>query len=152
MVWGWLVGQPHILRGFPMLRLIKLVGDTIIIVGVLSACGAQSSPAGATKRLNEADAGRSINLRVGDQLNITLAGNPTTGYQWEVGTGNAAVLRSRGEPEFVSSSSAIGSGGKVTLHFDAVATGTVELKLIYHRSFEKQAPPAETFEVTIIVR
>jgi predicted secreted protein len=32
--------------------------------------------------LTEADAGRTIELRTGDRLSISLGGNPTTGYSW----------------------------------------------------------------------
>lgn len=130
-----------------MLRLI-----VIVMVGLLCACGAEPSPVISTKHLTEADAGRSIELRVGDKLEVTLPGNPTTGFQWEVSVGDTAILRPSGEPEFEPSSSAVGSGGKITMHFEAVGTGQMRLTLIYHRPFEKDVPPAQTFEVTVTVR
>jgi len=40
----------------------------------------------------------------------------------------------------------------ITLRFETVEIGKTRLKLIYHRPFEKDVPPAETFEVTITVR
>ena len=46
----------------------------------------------------------------------------------------------------------VGSGGKITLRFVAVGTGQIGLKLIYHRPFEKDAPSAQKFEVTVTVR
>ena len=101
-----------------MLRLI-----VIAMVGLLCACGAEPSPVVSTKQLTEADAGHSIELRVGDKLEITLPGNPTTGFQWEVSVGDTAILQPSGEPEFEPSSSAVGSGGNVTLRFEAVGTG-----------------------------
>lgn len=135
-----------------MLRLIIILGDVITIIGVLCACGAEPSPAMSVKRLTEADTNSSIELRVGDKLELTLPGNPTTGFQWEVGAGDTAILQPSGEPEFEPASSAIGSGGKVTLRFDAVGTGQMELKLVYQRPFEKDAPPEQTFEVTVTVK
>ena len=130
-----------------MLRLI-----VIAMIGLLCACGARSSPVVSTKQLTEADAGRSIELRVGDKLEITLPGNPTTGFQWEVSVGDITILQPSGEPKFEPSNSAVGSGGKITLRFEAVGTGQTGLKLIYHRPFEKDVPSAQTFEVTVTVK
>lgn len=106
----------------------------------------------STTQLTEADAGRAIEMRVGDRLEVALPGNPTTGFQWEVGALDRAVLRPSGEPEFERSSGAMGSGGKITMRFEAVGQGATGLQLIYHRPFEKDAPPARTFEVSATVK
>ena len=126
----------------------------IVIVGLLCAFGASAVPAPtpSTKQLTEVDAGRSIELRGGDKLEITLPGNPTTGFQWDVSVGDTAILRPSGEPEFEPSSRAVGGWGKFTLRFAAVGTGQMGLTLIYHRPFEKDVPSAQTFEVTVTVR
>ncbi len=133
------------------LRPIVTVGGVIAGMGLLGACAGQSTPTPTTRQLTEADSGRSLALRLGDKLEITLPGNPTTGYQWEVGASDAAILRPIGEPLFVSGGGAIGSGGKVTLSFAAVGAGRLGLKLIYRRPFEKEVPPAQAFEVTVTV-
>ena len=130
-----------------MLRLI-----TIIIVSLLCACGAEGSSEQSARQLTEADAGRLVELRVGDILEVTLPGNPTTGFQWEVGAIDTTTLRPMGEPKFEPSNNAVGSGGKVTLGFAALAIGQTELKLIYHRPFEKNVAPAQTFEVNVTIR
>jgi inhibitor of cysteine peptidase len=102
--------------------------------------------------LGEKDAGRTVELRAGQALEITLPGNPTTGYLWEVASVDAAVLKAVGEPQFKADSSAVGSGGQITLRFEAASAGQTALQLIYHRSFEKDVPPAKTFEVTVVVK
>lgn len=141
-----------------MLRLF-----VIIIVGLLAACGPiktnrqlsetpEPSPAKATKRLTKADTGRLIDLYVGDKLEVTLPGNPTTGFQWDIRDIDPAILRTSGEPEFEPFSSRVGSGGNIIMYFEAVRTGQMKLALIYHRPFEKDVPPAQTFEVTVTVR
>lgn len=135
-----------------MLRLIMIVGKMIIVVGLLSACSAEPSPAASTKQLTEADASRSIDLRAGDKLEVTLLGNPSTGFQWEAGSWDTSIIKLSGEPEFRPSSDALGAAGKTTLRFEAVAVGQTALKLIYHRPFEKDIPPAQTFEVTVTVK
>ena len=130
-----------------MLRLIL-----IAITGLLYACAAEASQEQSTIQLTEADTGRLFELRVGDTLEVTLPGNPTTGFQWEVSEINSAILEPLGEPKFEPSSNAVGSGGNVTLRFETIGIGQTELKLIHRRSFEEDVPPAQTFEVTITVR
>ena len=130
-----------------MLRLIL-----VVIVSLSYACSAQASSEKSTKHLTEADDGRLIELEIGGKLEIILPGNPTTGFQWEVSEINSAILEPIGEPKFEPSSNAVGSGGNVTLRFEAVGTGQTELKLIHHRPFEENIPPMQTFEVTITVR
>lgn len=130
-----------------MLRLFVMV-----VAGLLCACGAATPPIGSTKQLTEADDGHRFELYVGDKLEITLPGNPTSGFQWDVSKGDTSILRQIGEPRFEPSSGAIGSNGTITLSFDAVGIGQMELKLIYHRPFEKDTQPAQTFAVTVIVQ
>lgn len=130
-----------------MLRLIL-----IILAGLLYACAPEGPPEQSNMQLTEADAGRLIELRVGDKLEITLPGNPTTGFQWEVSAVDSAILQPIGEPQFEPSSDAVGSGGKVTLSFEAVGVGQTDLKLIYHRPFEENVAPIQTFEVKVTVR
>ncbi|HUI89999.1 MAG TPA: protease inhibitor I42 family protein [Anaerolineales bacterium] len=130
-----------------LLRLIM-----IVIVGLLGACAVGSSSEASTKRLTESDSGGSIQLHLGDKLEVTLPANPTTGFQWEVSAGNAAILQPNGAAEFQPSSSALGGGGNIIFRFQAVGTGQMPLKLVYHRPFEQDVPPVQTFEVSIIVR
>jgi inhibitor of cysteine peptidase len=130
--------------------LIRLI--LLLIVSSLSACGTSAAPEKSVRKITEADIGRQIELRTGDTLEITLSVNPTTGFQWEVSDLDSTILRPVGEPTFKPSSNAVGSGGQVTLRFESVATGQKELKLILHRPFEKDVPPIQTFDVTVIVK
>ena len=120
--------------------------------GVLCACTAGGVPAPVTRHITETDAGRLIELSVGDRLEVTLSSNPTTGFQWEVSHGDATVLRPVGEPKSAPAGEAVGSPGSTTLLFEAVASGETQLVLIYHRPFEKGVPAARTFEVPVRVR
>jgi inhibitor of cysteine peptidase len=122
--------------------------------GLLCGCSVVLAPVPTplTKRLTEADAGHSIELRANDRLEVTLPGNPTTGFQWDVRDVNTTILQPIGESEFEPPSRAVGRGTQITLRFAAVGSGQTELKLIYHRSFEQDVPSAQTFEVTVTVR
>jgi len=106
----------------------------------------------ASLRLSEEDAGSTAELRVGDTMEVVLDGNPTTGFQWETTAVDASVLRQVGEPGFEPYSTLIGSGGKFTFRFEALASGQTLLQMVYHRSWETDVPPEKTFEVNVTVQ
>lgn len=117
-------------------------------IAILAACGAAGSdPVSLTAK----DAGTTVHLKQGDVLVISLEGNPTTGYTWEAAPGSSDLLVLQGEPQFKADSSALGSGGTMTLQFKAVKAGTAPLKLIYHRTFEPGVAPLQSFEVMVVV-
>jgi inhibitor of cysteine peptidase len=101
--------------------------------------------------LTEADAGSMVELRRGDRLSISLGGNPTTGYSWQVAAVDERVLAPAGEPGYRASSPAIGGGGSFTFGFQAVAAGSTALRLVYRRPWEKRRRPAQTFAVAVTV-
>ena len=99
------------------------------------------------------DDGREKQLKKGQTLVVTLEGNPTTGYSWEVADPlNEQVLRQAGEPEFKAESDLIGAGGVQILRFEAVNAGKFTLKLVYHRPWEKDVEPLETYSIQVVVR
>jgi inhibitor of cysteine peptidase len=100
--------------------------------------------------LNEADSGRTIELKCGSFLDIVLEGNPTTGYIWSVTSKNSPVLPQIKGSEFKPQSKLIGSGGKFTFHFKAAKHGKTTLTLVYRRPWEKK-PPVKTFRLNITV-
>ena len=111
-----------------------------------------SSSAGVQVKLSGENTASTIDIVVGDTLEIVLKGNPTTGYMWEVASVDTTVLSQVCEPEFRPKSDARGSGGKIIMRFKAVSVGHTLLKLIYHRPFEKNKPPIKVFSVTVIVK
>ncbi len=120
----------------------------LVVYALLAGCGAQGAD---PVTLTQKDAGTTVHVKQGSVVNITLEGNPTTGYTWEVAPEGSGGLAQQGEPSFKADSSALGSGGMMTLQFKAAQAGTTTLKLIYHRTFEPNVPPLQTFEVTIVV-
>jgi inhibitor of cysteine peptidase len=104
-----------------------------------------------THWLTEADAGRTVELRTGDRLAVSLAGNPTAGYSWEVAAVDARVLAPAGQPAYHASSASMGSGGVFAFEFEAVAAGQTALRLAYRRPWEKRRRPAQTYAVHVMV-
>jgi inhibitor of cysteine peptidase len=118
---------------------------------LLSLAGCKTG-AGSPLVLSEKDAGRTIDLNKGDTLVVALDGNMTTGYTWEMLPQDPAILQQVGAAEVTPDSTALGSGGKIALKFEAVQTGQAPLKLVYRRSFEKDVAPLNTFEVNVNVK
>ncbi len=109
-------------------------------------------PISMPKKLTKADNGRQLEVQQGDRFVVTLAGNPTTGYQWKVASVDTAIAKQIGAAQFEPASTAVGAGGILTLQFQAVGAGQTKLTLVYQRPFDKQTPPAQTFEVTVVVK
>jgi inhibitor of cysteine peptidase len=103
------------------------------------------------KQLTEKDSGVSIDLNVQDILTISLPDNPTTGFHWGIDRADSRILRPTGDPVYEPSSNLVGSGGRTTFQFEAIEAGSTRLRLIYHRSFEKDVPPASTFDLNVKV-
>jgi inhibitor of cysteine peptidase len=117
------------------------------------ACASPGASAGAPASqpaIDQNAAGSTVTLRLGQRLKVSLPGNPTTGFVWEVAPGTASILAQQGDPDYQPDSSALGAGGVYTFTFKAVAAGSGPLKLIYRRPFEADAAPARTFEVTVV--
>jgi inhibitor of cysteine peptidase len=128
-----------------MLRKFVLI---TLALAMLAAC----TPAGIT--LTEANNGQTIQLKKDGSLSITLSSNPTTGFQWTIDQIDPAQLKQLGDPDYVSDCTGgmVGCGGRQTFRFTATSLGQSQLRLIYHRTFEANVPPAQTFNVTINIQ
>jgi inhibitor of cysteine peptidase len=113
----------------------------------ISGCAAQAALA-----LEADDNGNEITLNKGQTLTIKLEANPTTGYTWEVVETEGAILRQVGDPEFEADSDLLGAPGTQTLSFEATEAGHMELRLVYHRPWETDVDPLETFSVQVLVK
>jgi inhibitor of cysteine peptidase len=129
----------------------SLIALLILLIALTVAAGC--SPQQQEVKVTIDDAGREMQLKKSQTLVVTLEGNPTTGYSWEVAEPlDEQVLRQAGEPEFKQESTALGAGGVQILRFEAVNAGKITLKLAYRRSWEKGVEPLNTFSLQVVVR
>lgn len=110
-----------------------------------------TSPPSQTVALSQSDSGTTVSLHQNQIMTVSLQGNGSTGYTWNVILGAESILAQQGNPEFVADSNAIGSGGTYKFTFKATALGTAPLNLIYHRPFETGVAPLLTFGITVAV-
>jgi inhibitor of cysteine peptidase len=129
-------------------KMLQICG---IIIFALLLGNVGNTLAGETMKLSENDSGKTVEMLVGDELEVMLPGKPSTGYIWEVSSLNSNDLR-LGKTDFFAHNKAIGAGGSEVIRFHAIAEGESEVKLKFHRSFEPNIPPLKTFEVTVIIK
>lgn len=133
-----------------MIRPILNLLAASLLSSAMMAC---SLPARSPKTfaLTIQDDQTSLSLRKGDFLTISLEGNPTTGYQWQVAQLDTTILEQSGDPEFTPAATGLGSGGVFTFRFHALQAGQTTLVLAYSRPFEA-APPLQTFTLTVKIK
>jgi predicted secreted protein len=104
--------------------------------------------------VGDSDDGSTVTVAVGDEVEVVLESNATTGYGWELGgLSDPAVLerldnvyRPAPNPERV-----VGRGGWDTWRFSAAAAGTSVVRLEYRQPWMKDVEPERTFRVTVVV-
>ncbi|MBT5845109.1 MAG: protease inhibitor I42 family protein [Verrucomicrobiales bacterium] len=115
----------------------------------LSKVGTASTNQGGVTRLTAKDNGKTITVKAGQRIEISLAGNPTTGFTWNnVTRGHGMKLL--GEIAHKAGVRALGAPGMSTATFQAMKLGKNDISLEYRRVFEKN-PPVKTFKVTVAV-
>ncbi len=102
------------------------------------------------RTLSQADSGTSLEVTVGEVLQLALPENATTGYRWEIAECDRDRLEQVGET-MSHPTPGIGSGGTATFTFRAICPGTSRLVLEQRRSWESM-PAAESFKLTIEIR
>ncbi len=146
------------MKRFDTRKAIAAVVLMVLMVGTVAAsagCGSQADANGGPVKLTEADNGKTIEVKAGEDVQVVLNGNPTTGYAWTVTAGDAAVLVQQGDPVYAQGNtdpSIVGAGGTFTFTFKAAKAGQTTLKFDYARSFEKDVPPIQTVSMTVTVK
>ena len=115
-----------------------------VTAAVLALCGAGAATAAAPPG--------KVALHVGDEVTISLSGNPSTGYTWKIERVNRDILKLIGR-KFVPlqhKAGVVGKSGTYVFRFRALTHGKTTLRFIYVRpSAPKQFPSFVTIEVTV---
>ena len=126
-----------------------IVGLTL--VAALAACGSDDDGGGGDRQvLDGGDVGTEITVGVGEEFEVRLESNVTTGYAWRVAELPDAIALVSSEYE-EPDTSLVGAGGVEVFVFEGVAEGSGELRLEYVRSFDDPPEPAETADFQVQV-
>jgi len=145
------------MKRFERGRAVAAVVLILLMAGVAAAvagCGSQADANEGPVRLTEADNGKAITIKAGEEIEVVLEGNQTTGYSWTAGVSDTTVLQQQGEPVYTEANtdpSIVGAGGTFTFIFKAAAAGEAALDCEYARPWETDVAPIQTFSVTVTV-
>lgn len=134
-----------------MIRCIPLY---LIVVGFLASglmLGCSSKPVVVTEK----EAGELVELEKGQELQVELAANPTTGFSWGLTENEGDILATSGKSFFTQDTSGearVGAGGTETWVFDAKNRGKTKIQFEYRQPFEKGALPAKVVSFPVEVK
>jgi inhibitor of cysteine peptidase len=101
--------------------------------------------------LVETDNGRTVDIALGDTVQVTLPENATTGYRWAVDRYDEEFIELLGtEPRYTAN--AVGSGGTVAFTFQGKMAGTGEVALKHWRHWEGDSSVTNRFRIRLRVQ
>ncbi len=93
-------------------------------------------------------------LKAGEEFEIRLEANPSTGYAWEVAELDESKVKliSDNFLEGNTSGQVVGAPGQTVLRFKALASGQTRIKLVYGRAWETGVDPIKIHSVQVSAR
>jgi len=113
---------------------------------------AAQSPLPVVTVTDSGSASAGAQLQVGQELEVRLGANPTTGYTWQYQPDPPPLLRltsRRFEPSATGAPPSPGAGGVQVFAFEATAAGTARLDFEYRRG--EAGAPARSIELEVTV-
>ena len=101
--------------------------------------------------LSQTDNDRTVCVRVGDTVRISLPENASTGYRWTIERYDDEFLEAL-PAEAGYTSSSIGSGGDIAFIFCTRKAGTGQLVLKHWRHWEGDASITKRFRLQIQIK
>ncbi len=105
-------------------------------------------------KVTTADAGHTIELYQGEDLQVSLDSNRSTGFRWTFVNSSPAIVIPMGEPDYVqqmTSSGQVGAGGTEIWRLRATDIGRQSIRFEYRRPWEPSAPPARVVKFNVAV-
>jgi inhibitor of cysteine peptidase len=120
------------------------------LAGISCLFAAQQKPL----ELTAADNGKTNSVIAGQAIVVSLKGNITTGYGWELAGIDGKSVVPVGEIKYRADAhpeGMVGAGGVFQAKFKALKPGKTTIRLKYCRPWEKNEKPAESFAITLLV-
>jgi inhibitor of cysteine peptidase len=131
-------------------RRLGSIAAVLALAVALVGCGGSG---GTAISLTAADAGTTVQAKVGDPITITLEANPTTGYDWHLQPGLDEAVVSYVQQTYeqgAAASGLVGAGGVDVIEFKAAGAGTTTISLAYTQAGSGAGD--DTFKVDITVQ
>ena len=94
---------------------------------------------------------RTIEVTIGQTIEVRLPENPTTGFRWQL-TSDAGPACVMADDQFIAPAGPPGKGGDHTWKFKASRPGESDIELEYRRRWEGSSAASRTFKVHVKVR
>lgn len=96
----------------------------------------------------ETDNNRTVEIHVGETVEVNLSENATTGYRWSIDSYTKSVFDADDRVSRYANK-AVGSGGDVTFSFKAKARGTGDIALKHWRDWEGESSVVGRFRLHV---
>ena len=100
--------------------------------------------------LIENDNGRTVQVHLGESLQLRLSENATAGYRWEIDRNEGGALEFLGTQPYYTAGN-VGSGGEVVFIFQSRKAGIGDIELKHWRQWEGEDSVTVRFRVRILV-
>lgn len=130
-----------------MLKKCPILISTLVFFLLVTGCGGSGAAV-----LDESFNGKTVNLKVGDTLEIQLKSDPINGYEWQVERIDPAYLQYNPKDQYTPVGQDPVAGGTQVLSFQALKTGTTQLGLTYQRASGEGVGLPKKFEITLNIQ
>ncbi|WP_081428234.1 protease inhibitor I42 family protein [Chlorobium phaeobacteroides] len=114
------------------------------------SCSGYQKASNMTHDFVEKDNDRTVDIRSGDTVRITLPENASTGYRWAVDRSDEEVMTMLSSDAHYTAK-AVGAGGEVVFIFEAKKNGAGEVVLKNWRSWEGDSSVTDRFRIRVNV-
>jgi inhibitor of cysteine peptidase len=128
-----------------------LTGGFVMAAG---ACNRSSLEAKVESNVTvtKADKDQTVRVATGGQVIVKLSWSPGTGYDWALTQSDPSLLRQEGEVRSEPAKEPMPGAPEIRIFlFKALKAGPTALEFQSRRSFEKDAPPIESFRVQVVI-
>jgi inhibitor of cysteine peptidase len=131
-----------------------------LLLSVAAVAAAHDRPAGrdlctgpqcSLLCLDADDDGRTVHLRQGELVMISLAANPSTGFSWHRESIDPGILLPMCNGFTPDRPQLQGSGGLSRCFYEAFEPGETTLELLYYRGWEGPQTASDSFTATFVV-
>ena len=131
-------------------RVIALVGAWLMYSTGAGSCTDFGGARSTMLLLTQQDNDRTVEIRLGNSVRISLPENATTGFRWAIDRYDEQLFEMvTTEPNYPKN--AIGSGGEVSFVFRAKNPGSGKVVLKHWRHWEGDTSVTNRFRVRILV-
>jgi predicted secreted protein len=116
---------------------------SMVVIMMLTAC---------SNTVSITDPSKPIEVKAGNEFQIVVEANPTTGYHWEIVGELDGSLQLVSREYNGSQPAAVGSGGVDIWKFKAATPGQVSITLGYYPPSNEPTDPQQTTTFMVIVK